>query len=709
MRNGTLAFALTGCLVLASEMIPAQTVPDATGVGPYATTSSEYKLPAFIDPDVATELPTELWARVYRPVDLSNAPYPLLAFLHGNHATCGRFEGIGPGRFDINVQYTFTGTCPSGYVVVPSHEGYAYLADRLASWGYIVVSINANRGVNAAPGVEGDVGLNLRRGRLILKHLQQLSEWNAAGGAPESLGFDVQGTLDFDHLGLLGHSRGGEGVRAAYNLYNDQGSPWPARIGPVGFEGIFEIGPVDGQTAHILNAAGTPWNVLLPMRDGDVFNLQGVRPFDRMLLNPTPEVPATPKSTFTVWGTNHNFYNTEWQLSDSPGCLGHTRLFPNLLGSADQRSTALASALAFFRAHVGPAADPAFALLFNPQIPLPADLEDVTRIDRGYADAAGTTLSRRFDDFDQPAGFNSPGVPNSASNVTVNHGRIPNHSSQQRVAQIAWKASGTETWFQSNWTLPGFGVDVSDLKTLDFRVARQCGNDECTTTDSHWRFATSFSVRLVGADGTLSTAIPISSYLTLTGPVGGLVFGFGTAPHPILQTIRIPLQAFGNAAILDDLRGVRFTFDDTKSDEIFIGNIRLSSVSALNATTFFPAATLAGDDSPIDDGPGKSDVNQVKAVRQVSENNGASLFEIELTSNREFLPKGELLVLGIGDQQFTMSRYRETGDTNTVIFTLTSEQFAQLVDGAPVTVQYGTDGNRPAWKFGKFDKTGVSK
>ena len=60
-------------------------------------------------------------------------------------------------------------------MVVPSHEGYAYFAERLASYGYIVVSINANRGVNAAPGVAGDLGLNLRRGRsfsAIYKGLQ---------------------------------------------------------------------------------------------------------------------------------------------------------------------------------------------------------------------------------------------------------------------------------------------------------------------------------------------------------------------------------------------------------------------------------------------------------------------------------------------------------------------------------------------------------
>ena len=549
---------------------------------------------------MATELATELWARVYRPVDLDASPHPLLVFLHGNHATCGRFEGAGQGRFDINAQYTFTGTCPDGFVVVPSHEGYAYLAERLASWNYIVVSINANRGINAAPGTLDDRGNNLRRGRLILKHLQRLHEWNsAAATTPPSLGFSLVGQLDFSHVGMLGHSRGGEGVRAAYNLYRDAGSPWPARIGPVTFEGIFEIGPVDGQTSRILNADGTSWNVLLPMCDGDVSNLQGVKPFDRMLLN--PDVPATPKSTFTVWGTNHNFYNTEWQLSDSAGCLGHKRLFDHLLGSADERTTALFSVLAFFRAHVGEGVDPTLAEIFNPQFELPTGLEDVTRVDRGYTDSPNANVTKTFDDFDKPSGFNSSGAANTASNITVVHGGIPNHSAVQRVAQIAWKAPGNATFFQSNWTPPGAGQSASGFKTLDFRVARQCGDPACTKTDSHWLFATSFSVRLVDKDGNLSTPIPISNYLTLTGPVGGLVLGVGTSPHPILQTIRIPLSAFGNSSVVANLRGVRFTFDDTKSDEIYIGNIRLSTLSALNAATRFAAEVLAGDDSVVDD------------------------------------------------------------------------------------------------------------
>jgi hypothetical protein len=188
----------------------------------------EYKLPASFDSEVTTDLETEEWARVWRPVP--DAAYPLIIMLHGNHGTCGYYDPVHKVRIDDNDEYTYDGTCPSGYVVAPSHLGYDYMANDLASHGYVVVSINANRGVNAAPGVDGDEGLNLRRGRLVLRHMQYLSEWNTSGGAPDSLGFQLTGILDFDHVGLMGHSRGGEGMRAAVAQYQDPGSPWPPLV-----------------------------------------------------------------------------------------------------------------------------------------------------------------------------------------------------------------------------------------------------------------------------------------------------------------------------------------------------------------------------------------------------------------------------------------------------------------------------------------------
>jgi hypothetical protein len=704
---GSLAVAL-GLLLLISAVSP-----DASGVGPLTVTSSEYKLSASFDNVVLADAPadrrlmTELWARVYRPVNLAGAPFPLLVFLHGNHATCGRIAGAGQGHFDINVEYTFSGTCPAGFIVVRSDEGYAYLAQRLASWGYIVVSINANRGVNAAPGYSAppgsgisvsDQGLNLRRGRLVLRHLEQLYRWNTGVDVtPPSLGFNLAGKLDFSNVGLMGHSRGGEGMRAAYNYYLNpalpaRGKDWQAAIPGLTIKAMFEIGPVDGQTGLIMNASGTVWNVLLPMCDGDVFNLQGVRPFDRMLLD-FAELPVVQKSTFTVWGTNHNFYNTEWQISDSAGCFANKRLFDHLSGSADQRSMALGAVLALFRGNVGPAADPAFNQHFNPQIELPLSVGDITRVDRGFSDTRNV-----FDDFLSP-------FSNSyeTSGVTFGFDRVPNHSAQQRAAHVEWIGAGPSTFFQTNWTPPGSGKDVSAYQTLDFRLSRQCGDAPCTKPDQFFNFETNFSIRLVGKNGDLSVPVQLRNYASLTGPVGGLVTGVGSTPHPILETVRIVLTDFGSPSILQNLRGVRFTFDDTKKDEIYIANIRFSANSDLGGAAAVLSA-LPTADTPLDTGPSTNDTNSVKSMRSVTLASGQSGVDIEFTSNREFLPQGEMLVLRIGNMEFADSRYPVSGETTTVTFTLTAAEFALVSQGDRVFVQYGSGEGASAWSFGRMDK-----
>ncbi len=697
------------CLLLLSAPLAAQVAPDATILSGGPITVSEYKLPAAIDPVVSTTLATELWARVYRPTSLGSSPHALLVFLHGNHATCGRLAGPAE-HFDINVQYTFTGTCPDGFIPVPSHAGYGYFAERLASLGYIVVSINANRGVNAAPGVLGDRGLNLRRGRLVLRHLQQLSRWNSGADTPPAELTDLVGKIDFSHVGLLGHSRGGEGMRAAYNLYQSDpgGTNWQSLIGPVTFEGIFEIGPVDGQTSLTLNALGTAWNVLLPMCDGDVFNLQGVRPFDRMLRT-TSESPARQKSTFAVWGANHNFYNTEWQVSDSAGCFANQRLFDHLNGSADERTTAIASAVAFFVANVGGNKLPDYNRNFNPQFELPASVTNITRVDRGYTDSPDSSLTAIFDDFTGPTGFNSHGPANSSSNVSVLHSHVADHDPlRQFAALVSWNGPGANTFFQSNWTNAGNGVNASSFGTLDFRVSRQCADptDLLCNKQSNWfNFETNFSIRLVGANGTLSSPVQLHDYVSLTGPVGSLVIGFGTAGHPILQTARIPLGAFGNAGIVGNLRGVRFTFDDTRRDEIYIANIQLSKLNGLLAPLPAVSTLPTADTSIATTNVNGNDVNHIRSMRSVQSATLGDTVEIELTSNREFLPQGEMLVLRIGSQEFNLSRYPNTGETSTVVFTLTAQEFASISQGDPVGVQYGSGPNYNGWNFGRVDKT----
>jgi hypothetical protein len=666
----------------------------------FTVIEGEYKLPASFDPKVTTSLKTELWARVYRPA--TEGTYPLVVFLHGNHATCGRFDaGLGV-RVDDRVDYTTTGTCPAGYVVAPSHLGYSYLARSLAAKGYVVVSINANRGVNAAPGVSGDSGLNLRRGRLVLRHLEELSKWNAGATPPASLGFTMAGLLDYSHIGLMGHSRGGEGMRAALDQYKEAGSPWPTRIGPATFEGLFEIGPVDGQTSRVLNAVGLAWNVLLPGCDGDVSDLQGVKPFDRMLAIKT-EATSLRKSTFEVYGANHNFYNTEWQLSDAYGCTGQTPIFPQTLGSPQQRRTASGTLIPFMQASVGPTKLAGQANRFDPSYPLSASLTSITSYARGFTGTPRSSQNFIIDNFNKATGTSSASVANQSSGLShYSHGSAGfSHDSTQRAATVGWSTSSGTKFLQTNASAAGVPLNVSSYLTLEFRVALQCTGSLCSSS-SDPTGDVDFSIALANSDGTLSTPITLKSVAVVRRPVGS----FST--NVVFQTVRVPLTAFTGAAGADltQFRGVRFTFDQTSSRTVQFGNVRLTKKKTgpggLSASA--PLESAGGADSAAQAKAAASDVNRIIAVRRLATSGQIEVagpaVEIEVASSRGFPVGGALPEIRIGSDRFTLSRFAD-GSTDRLIFTLTVDEFNALVNGANVTVGVG---GAAAWSFGALSK-----
>jgi hypothetical protein len=91
-------------------------------------------------------------------------------------------------------------------------------------------------------------------------------------------------------------------------------------------------------------------------------------------------------------------------------------------------------------------------------------------------------------------------------------------------------------------------------------------------------------------------------------------------------------------------------------------------------------------------------IKSIKTVR--------SAVELQLTSSRSFGVRNALVVLRIGTQKFTKSRSPEDGSLNTLIFTLTADEFARTAPGDRVTVQYGDE---PGWDFGTLDKRLLDK
>lgn len=664
----------------------------------------EYKLPAAIDASVTSKTKTELWAHVWRPK--TGGHYPLVVFLHGNHGTCGkRIPELGV-RDDDNIDYTTRGKCPVGYVVTPNHMGYAYLARALAKYGFVVVSINANRGINGANPEREDGGLNLRRGRLVLRHLQELAKWNNQDKAPTSLGFQLKGLIDFTQVGLMGHSRGGEGMRAAVAQFNDPDSPWPNLIKKLKFRSLFEIGPVDGQTNRVLNPKGLIWNVLLPACDGDVSDLQGVKPFDRMLLD-TTEKRFLNKSTFQVFGANHNFYNTEWQVSDATGCRGQKPLFSYLVGSAAQRRTALHTLIPFFRSNLGANPLPSLAKRFDPNTPLPAALTAETFYARGFTHNSRTAENFIIDNFDRDTGISSHNVANQASDL-INYAHqqaSPSHDATQRVAAISW--NHVNGFLQVNSAATSKGFNASNYQALEFRVSLACFDKLCnSSTDPTGDL--DFSISLVDANTTVSEPVALKSYAAVHRPGGSWLSSpaYYTS-NELLQTVRIPLSAFANTD-LSHFTGVRFTFDRSTKSSIYLANVRLTKAAAeegismtleeANAETEVVAPIAPQRDTSTDE-------NKVIAIRHVrgdgAETSAPTEVEIEIASSRAFPVSGVLPTLLIGKQTFNFAHY-PSGDTHHLVFTLAEAEYAATHQGDELTLQIG--GAQP-WKFGALDKS----
>jgi hypothetical protein len=456
-----------------------------------------------------------------------------------------------------------------------------------------------------------------------------------SGSTPSALGVNLKGKLDFTNVGLMGHSRGGEGARAANYLYETNDLPWTTPVEttnpwkdslyrrirtPMTIKGIFEFAPTD-YASTLINVSNKPWTVVLPACDGDLIDMPGVRPFDRMYYN-TTETTNNLKSTIFIYGANHNFFNTQWQESEGlAACTGEGNIplfaSPNTpgitgsgYGSTKQQKTGLSSFLAFFRANIGSGATPSLNQTFNPRYTLPTSLTSQTKIDRGFTSSLKTTDALVFNnlmfssavdidkDLCNPSVVTTPAKnvvcsSNSATTIqssikTIQNGPTGNYQDAQdhdvsvKVASVTWHSiDAPSRYFQVN-AANGTFVNANTFQTLDFRISRR-RNDTITSSllpnsknpTGPGKF-TNLSVQLIMNDGKISAPVSLSKYLRLDGPVGLNVVSVADAPgklHPILQSVRIPLSDFIGADITQ-IKSVRFLFNDTPTGAIFLSGLR---------------------------------------------------------------------------------------------------------------------------------------
>lgn len=493
----------------------------------------------------------EVRARVYLPQDLGG-PMPLVLFLHGRHQTCHSSEGPG-----------LAWPCPADSEVVNSHLGYDGPAHALASQGYVVVSVSAN-GINAFDNDAEDYGRSARAA-LLRHHLDYLQRANAA--ATDELGERLRGRLDMERIGIMGHSRGGEGaVAAAVDA--------AAGVGPHRLKAVFALAPTSfADDARVPQAALA---VMLPYCDGDVSDLHGQRYVDA---SRHARIGNVPQTTLIAHGANHNFYNSVWTPGTGPGASDDALYFdrmglcrqasPYRLPAAAQYRAGAAYIAAFFRLHLGD--EQALATLFDgsaTRTPGKAVVQSV----------ASAPPPRRLDlaSFQQ----DTAGISHLGWNALYCDGQgYRPGPTQAYCADERWEGTvphwtglGTGQMLRLSWSggrgqtrilLPAGVTDVSGYSVLGLRAM--------PSERRHGLAAPALTVALVDRQGRRAK-VRIPKGADALGPLPG------SSPAQVnwlLRSVQLPLKAFAGVN-LAEIVAVELT-PATGAGEVFLSDLALVS------------------------------------------------------------------------------------------------------------------------------------
>ncbi len=624
LKGGLLALAgVLVALAIGAGAAQAQ-APDPLAPGPYGYKKVEYNagsLMITIPPANGTAsqtFPQPLEGSIIYPD--TPGPWKVLVFLHGRHSTCITSAGgessppiTSP---DVTCRDTDNPDGTENTTNIRSYQGYDYLSTNLASHGYVVMSVSANTVVSFDNTFSYDAGANARS-QILAASLDLLYRWNngtgpvVAGDDYHTVGDKLTGKMEMQRVGLMGHSRGGEGV-TDFIRFN--------RLRPSGriynLQAVMSLAPIDSQKQVPL---GTNFGVLLPACDGDVSTLAGANAYERSKYPNAADNFA--KVQFYVQGADHNYFNTVWTNDDGASystsnpdvACGESmpnsiRLFP-----VDQRKVGLGLMAAFLRDYLGyekqfeplmtggsglPASMcptlrgvPCGELVKTSYIAPAAGRQDVIRpeaVSPLAVDAAGGALTATgfatFDwcneDRDQITGTQiKPCPPNPSPNSTTSTNR-----SFGRQLTLAWDGPAS-----LRAGLAGSARNAARFGTLSLRTAvnwADLRNPVSNGTDPASAMQ-DFDVVLTDRAGK-SASVRAARFGTALEPSLG-----SFRRHIVLNGLRIPLSAF-KGVDLTDLDAVELRFGAATAR----GSIQLADVAFQE-----PPAAAAAEPAPASVAP----------------------------------------------------------------------------------------------------------
>jgi dienelactone hydrolase len=478
-----------------------------------------------------------------------DGPFPLVLIVHGNHAM-------------------------SDY----SDPGYAYLAEHLASQGYIAVSVDENF-LNGLFFFDGEMEEMPLRAWLLLQHLAQWQEWNAAADNP------FNGEVDMGRIALIGHSRGGEAVAWAAHMNWELMAPVSAVSSSNDFRfnirAVVGIAPSDtyGGTARRRPTLDhTNYLLLAGGHDADTFVLYGQQQYNRVRFD---ENPDGFKALAYVYQANHGQFNSVWGDSDRGIYNSWLLNRAPLISAEKQQQTAQVFITGFLNAALRE--ESTYRAIFQQPAAVKSWLPDQLIITQ-FQEADFIAVDNNHGSTNLTAA-DLPGAQAASQGTTlakVEALRLRDGETVQnnKALHLAWEA-GSQPVYEIS--LPEGETAVSNLSrdnTLTFALAAVPGLAPPETIFIELETTTGEIARLMLND--FSPIMPtLPAHLVKASWLAGL-HGFPEKMTPeeiILQTYTLPLAAFqmANPAIqLSRLQTIRFLFDGTVAGAIYLDEIGFS-------------------------------------------------------------------------------------------------------------------------------------
>jgi hypothetical protein len=478
-----------------------------------------------------------------------DGPFPLILIVHGNHSA---------------PEY--------------SDQGYDYLAELLASRGYIVASVDENflnislydDRIFLQP-LKND---NACRGWLLLEHLSLFEEWNRTENAP------LHRKIDMDNIGLIGHSRGGEAIAIAHSFNEMKSFPDNPNITfdyHFNIKALISLAGVDGQYlpgGEPIKPEDVDYLVIQGSHDMDISTFMGYNQYDRVRYT---EEHDHFKASVYVYGANHGQFNSIWGRNDSLGLGSKILNEANLIPRDEQEQITKVLVSAFLDASMKNKSD--YVDIFQ-NTQYAANWLPETIYINDYWDARTTSIIDFSEDVD-PSSASLPGATITGRNlskwkeefVETKYGSIVQNA--YKAVNLAWDAESGKNPSYSICLPDDFSTaeasqivfSVADKKPEKFNVGDELTDFTIELEDNNAQKVT-LSLNELG------TLYPMLEGNFVKWPIDKM----GMSREAVFQRYSIDLSkmTFKNKEFdTSNIRKISFLFDLVEAGDIYLRNVGL--------------------------------------------------------------------------------------------------------------------------------------